>query len=524
METGQQLGDHAVRWGVTVLLGLAICAAPAWFWGRAWSSYFLHLDDFVYLAASRSGQALMANLFRPHNAHVVPFFRVETYLLAASAGKLQGIPAVLGLANDLTLVLAMLATGHLVAHETGQTWLGLSAMAAVGLSTVMGPAVLRYASGQALMSGVLILLMLMALQAWRDRGGWLSLALAGLAGIAAPLCWSAGYAAGPTALAYLWPGGKRSSRVAGTILLGVSVLVGLAAWSLLGPVGRTEAGAGDGPGRLVRNIPAGLSHTARAIPEILILNNLGLDARTEEVQGWALCLLPVLAWYASTVRSRESSSARTESLTSRISPLQAAGVMLILVDFGMVYTARGSYTFENVRALGWYHAIPQLGAVLFAAGSWPRKQASPVPRRLAPPSLRELARVLGLVTVLFLLQWPRANRVLFEYDGAAAPVGGETAGAGRRTGPSSPADLTARARAQRQVLGRLDRLEEIARARGIGRSSLRRVLGRVIVPGMPESIPGLDAASLLRIPERGTLDNDETIRAAVAGILDEARP
>ena len=166
--------------------------------------------------------------------------------------------------------------------------------------------------------------------------------------------------------------------------------------------------------------------------------------------------------------------------------------MLIVVAFGMTYTARGGYTFENLRALGWYHAIPQLGAVLVAAGWWSRRQASPAPARAGVPSLRELSWGLALVVVLLLLQRPRANRVLFEYDGAAAPSGGELAAAGRSSGPASRADLATRARAQRRVLERLDRLEEIARSRGIGRSDLRRVLGKVIVPGMPGAVADLD--------------------------------
>ena len=112
MERGNERGGHAVRWILTVLLGLLICAAPALLWGQALRSYFLHLDDFVYLSGSRTGQALLANLLRPHNAHVVPLFRIETFLLARLAGSLRQLPAVLGLACYLTLLSAMIATGY----------------------------------------------------------------------------------------------------------------------------------------------------------------------------------------------------------------------------------------------------------------------------------------------------------------------------------------------------------------------------------------------------------------------------
>ena len=46
-------------------------------------------------------------------------------------------------------------------------------------------------------------------------------------------------------------------------------------------------------------LPAGVSHTVQAIPEILILNNLGLDARTTRFQGLVLCLLLFTGWYYS---------------------------------------------------------------------------------------------------------------------------------------------------------------------------------------------------------------------------------
>ena len=215
--------DRNVRWILTSLVGLGICAAPAAFWGEALRAYFLKLDDFVYLSQSRTVSSLLMNLIVPHNFHVVPFFRTETYLLSGVGGTLRQLPAVLGMACYLTLLLAMLAAGHLVAWESGRPAMGLAAMAAVGFSTVLGPAVLWFAAGQALMSGTLVLLMLIALQAWQARGGWPYLLLGAMAALAAPLCWSGGYAAGPAALAYLWHGGNNSARLAGTIILGISL-------------------------------------------------------------------------------------------------------------------------------------------------------------------------------------------------------------------------------------------------------------------------------------------------------------
>ena len=88
------------------------------------------------------------------------------------AGSLESLPAVLGWASYATMVLAMAATGHVVARESGRTAHGLAAMAAVGLTSVLGPTLLWYAAGQALAAGTMIVAMLAALQAGgRVAGG-----------------------------------------------------------------------------------------------------------------------------------------------------------------------------------------------------------------------------------------------------------------------------------------------------------------------------------------------------------------
>src|SRR5262249_59352868 len=97
--------------------------------------------------------------------------------LAGLAGSLEALPTVLSWASYATMVLAMAATGHLVARESGRTSLGLAAMAAVGLTSVLGPTLLWYSAGQALAAGTMVLAMLAALQAWRIAGARWALAL-----------------------------------------------------------------------------------------------------------------------------------------------------------------------------------------------------------------------------------------------------------------------------------------------------------------------------------------------------------
>ena len=164
--------------------------------------YWLHSDDFAYVAASRTPPRTLANLFAPHNAHIVPAWRVLTWALVAWSGSLVKLPAVLAQAAYGILVAVMLMTARLVARETGRAGLGLAAMADVGTTSVMAtPARLLTA---------------MALG-----------------------------------------GGKIDSTVSFH--------------------GRT-------PGEAARPVE-GLLHTAQAIPENLILGNLGLKAQTTPVQG-----------------------------------------------------------------------------------------------------------------------------------------------------------------------------------------------------------------------------------------------
>ena len=184
------------RWAPSILFGLTLCAGPLWLWGVPLRWFFLKSDDFVYIARSRTAAALWEHLLGPHNGHVVPLFRLETHAMARVAGTLEALPTVLSWASYATMVLAIAAAGHVVARESGRTSLGLAAMAAIGLTSVLGPTLLWYSAGQALAAGTMVLAMLAALQAWRIGGGWWALALGLIAAAAAPLIWSGGYCCG----------------------------------------------------------------------------------------------------------------------------------------------------------------------------------------------------------------------------------------------------------------------------------------------------------------------------------------
>ncbi len=88
----------------------------------------------------------------------------------------------------------------------------------------------------------------------------------------------------------------------------------------------------------------------------------------------------------------------------------------------MIFSARGTETgFENLRGLGWYDAMAELGAVLFVSGWCAGSLPSPPPAAIEPPARRELLVVVLFAAVMLALQAPRVERVIFEYHGHRRP-------------------------------------------------------------------------------------------------------
>jgi hypothetical protein len=391
------------------------------------------------------------------------------------------------------MVLAMAATGHVVARESGRTSLGLAAMATVGLTSVLGPTLLWYSAGQALGAGTMVLAMLAALQAWRIAGARWALALGLLAAVAAPLVWSGGYAAGPVGMAYLWADGRRASRRAATVLVVTSLaMVGLV-WSVAGRAFAPASHVAAQPLRDALPVAAIVAHTSQAVCEALILNNLGLDATTTAGQALLYCALLAALWSWSRRRSGTAGSRRWPVPN----PLEAAGAALVLVTFGLIFSARGTESdFDSLRGLGWYDAMAELGAVLFVCGWYAGCLPAPPPAAPAPPGRREFLGVVLFAAVMLALQAPRADRVIFEYDEMAAPLGPPSL---RPGATRTPGDLASQAKVQRESLAALDRLEQWIRQGEIGRAATRQI-NNAFVPGMPTHLLDFHPADLLDIP------------------------
>ena len=501
-----------------------VVAAPLWLFADAYGWFYLFdpfgsfpllMDDFPYLAESRTTASLRSNLFTPHNAHVVPLFRLWIHLLGRLAGTLEGLPVALGAGSFLVLAMAMATIGHFVARESGNRWLGLASMAVFGVSTVIEPAAAWFSAGQALWGGLGALGMLVLLQDWRASGGRWRLVLAALAAALAPAFWSGGYAALPAGLAYLaasGAGGKDRKLAAITLVVAVLV-VAAGAWIMAARSvgGIPTDGSQIGPmARLTR----GVGHTGQAIPEALVLGNLGLSAETSANQGATLSLAIAALW-AWSRRGR-----------GPIRPLEAAGATLALTSLLMAFVFRAGSNYSSLRALGWYHAIPQVGTVLFAAGWWAAMHEDD--RR---PGLRrrDALMILLIVIGLIVVHSPRSQS--FFLGRLPAPGTWEI--------KAFPIPILQRDRGiylqsertewLRRSLARLDRAEGVATRLGVSRGAIRRSIGRLYLPMWPAQIQvpdAPDAIDLLDIPRDGP-DLDPSQRAALMEWLEplpEPRP
>jgi len=148
---------------------LFLLVVPAWlFWDNLLSPR-LKGDDFAFLAECRSGETPIANLFKPHNTHIVPAFRLLTAGLCLIAKTPGDFASNTSLANYGALAFLLLLLGHVVAWETKRLSAGLFAMAFVGLSSVIRPSVVWYSAGQTLWAATGCLATLVLLQFYRIR-------------------------------------------------------------------------------------------------------------------------------------------------------------------------------------------------------------------------------------------------------------------------------------------------------------------------------------------------------------------
>jgi hypothetical protein len=466
-----------------------------------WLKVFgLNPTDFLYVEESVDAGKLARSLVVPLNTHVVPLFRIYTYVVVLMTPRLVDLPWTLLAASYLGLVATALLVGRLVFLETKRTALALGAMLGLGTTTVMLPVLTHYAASQALWSGAAIVAALVAASDWKQRGGAGRLLLTGLGVLAAPAVWSGGLAAGPAVVASFWADGRPRCRWAAGVMI---LLTGLAAGVILVQSRRyiqTDAVVNEVHPELWPRPVQGTLHAAQAIVESSILHNLGLDAFTTPLQSVVLLALVGLLWHVSRGGLRQATS------------LEASGATVATVGALLVYLFRGNLPFSSIRPVGWYYALPQIGSVLFAAGWWAAVADRHAGGEHARPlTVRGMLGVLVFGAVLFAIQAERSRRLEIETAPPLAPS--ET----KRFPIPELQGLRARHLADdetdrlNRALVRLDRVEAIARREGINKADIRRAFGRVLAPGIPENHTA-DAASLLRLPEGEASKDPDLVR------------
>ncbi len=500
-EPSPRVLDRPAGRPIVVALAAVAVFAPAYLFADPLSTYRLHSDDFAYLGASRSFSKAVSNLFIPHNTHVVPAWRMLTWVVMATAGRLGNLQTVLAGCSYAILVAAILLTARIVTRETRSTLAGLVSASAVGTTSVLMRAATWYSAGQTLWAGFGILATLWYLQGWRRTGRARDLVLAAISAWVAGGMWTIGHVAGPAGAAYLLADGRKKARIASLVPLGTTAFAVLVAAVVGGPRMNAKISFHGRTAKDAVNFVTGATHTFQAIPETLVCGNLGLTPETTPIQGMVLsaAILGLWVW-----------SLRP---TWRPSPLEAAGGTILLASYYVEWSFRGYLPFSSLRGVvvPWYDTIPDLGMVLFLAGWWgrawnPQRQSRPLTRLGA---LTWLAIEIGLLIV----HQPRVDS-LFAYGVPKMSAEEEKVYLVpwlQRLRHVALADEIARW--QRRHLVRLDLAEGVARKLGIGRKLIHEAFGRVDAPELPEVY---DAAELLDVPEIGTETDPIRARAALA--------
>jgi hypothetical protein len=257
----------------------------------------------------------------------------------------------------------------------------------------------------------------------------------------------------------------------------------------------------------------GFLHTMQAIPENLVLGNLGLATKTTQVQGLTLTLVLASAWFVQRFR---------RGGLRAFNPLECTGAAVVLGSYLVEWTVRGYFPFRLLRTINmggivpWYNTVPQIGAVLFVAGwlAGPRSRESKpaLVRPIRPVSRLGAIGVCGLLLVLIVLNRPRVDVLWRGSVPAPLPVEQKILPTVSLQSMRASTLLIDRAQWQRRHLRRLDQAEAVASRLGIGRDAVRNAFGRLDMPELPKVY---DAVGLLDLPERGRRVDPDLVRRAL---------
>jgi hypothetical protein len=417
----------------------------------------------------------------------------------------------------------MLLMGRLVARETGRTGLGLAAMAAMGTTSVIAPSACWYSAGQTLWAGFGILASLWYAHCWRRSRSFAALALTAVSAMLAGWFWTIGHIAGPAAAVYLWLDGRPKWRWGALAPLAGSALA-IALGTFLGghKIDSTVSFHGRTTREAARPVE-GFLHTAQAIPENLILGNLGLTTKTTQTQGLTITLILAGVWFLQRFR---------QGGLRAFNPLECTGAAVVLGSYLVEWTVRGYLPFRLLRTVNmagivpWYNTVPQIGAVLFLAGwlAGPRGTESKpaLLRPFGPLSRLGALGIFGFLLVMIVLNRPRIDVLWRGSVPELLPVEQKQFPIVTMQSMRATTLLFDRAQWQRRHLRRLDQAQAVASRLGIGRDAVHSAFGRLDMPDLPEVY---DAAGLLDLPEHGRpVDPDVVRRALQLYVFKEPEP
>ena len=484
---------------------------PALLFSDSLMTYRLKSDDFEYLANSSTWNETVSHLFRTHNAHLVPAWRILTWLAVLVAGSLSRIQTVLSVFAYLGLIITMLSMAVLVARETGSQFYGLLAMILAGTTSVLWSSATWYSSGQTLWAGFCIVLCLLSLQDWKTTGKVSRLVLAIFFVWIAGAFWTVGHAAGLIGSVYLATDSRRSIRKAAWIPL-VAAVVAVALVVLVRDSGEFAPRDRDDSKPVL--FFAGFTHTLQAIPERLVAHNLGQEVLTNEAQGIVLTGMLVAAWCWSWIGKA----------AQRPFPLEVAGIALVLCAYFVEWSFRGYLPYSSLRAIvPWYDSIPHIGAILCLSCWLARAVSGYTPLNVKTSCLRRLDVVGLLILQLGLVQLhqPRVNALLIRGIPTESMKDVETVLLTPEMRLAAARSVALEiSRRQKFDLTRLDQARAKAQALGVGRDAIDSVFGRLDTLEIPEVY---NAAGLLGLPSVGGSYEADRLRTELGPLLQPSR-
>ncbi|HEV3257168.1 MAG TPA: hypothetical protein VG013_09835 [Gemmataceae bacterium] len=368
----------------------------------------IEADDFSILEQSWTWQATWENLWVPANEHAMPLGRLSTWALVRLAGRPTLLPLALACQGLLAVVAATGLLYLFVRRELGHPVYGLVAMILFGISTVYAEVVCWFSSSFGILALDMLVLALLAAQRWRQTGRRPWLVLSAFWSAVAPAWFAWGILAGPLCCLYLllWCKPKTAPRSA--VSLSPRLLVSLSFSPLLGSAAFLAVSLPLTADRIMHlehysgqtaleafHPLTGLWYTARSLVDNLVVGFAGIPwvVLPPAAVVLGVCLVAgAAAWWWRQAPERG---------------LLVLGLAFILTNYLLIYSARSTWSYDQMHAWSRYHLLPQLGLALFVCGGLPRWQAR---WHIGPAATLSSGQVnaLGLLAgVLLLVNFPR---------------------------------------------------------------------------------------------------------------------